>query len=135
MSSAGGGGPGGDGGRAAARTTQQVAKNNPGVFRRIAELFMLLLASLAAVFFYKTAEEANTERDRMERELRRVRESKLDADGDGKGACAICMTAPLECALQPCGHACTCARCGQRLERCPICRETIKNRTKIFLAT
>ena len=132
---AAGGGPAGDGGR---KTAAAAAKSAPGFFRRIVELFFLLCATLAAVFFYKSAEEATGERDRLERELRRIKEEKRkDHDGDSpsSGLCAICLTSPVESVFQPCGHACSCSPCGRRLERCPICREVIRNVTKIFLAT
>eukprot|EP01006_Ploeotia_vitrea_P012884 TRINITY_DN33957_c0_g1_i1.p1 TRINITY_DN33957_c0_g1~~TRINITY_DN33957_c0_g1_i1.p1 ORF type:complete len:277 (-),score=2.94 TRINITY_DN33957_c0_g1_i1:201-995(-) len=42
--------------------------------------------------------------------------------------CCICMTAPKEAVLVPCGHICACVECAnqlQRTSRCPICRQSI----------
>lgn len=44
--------------------------------------------------------------------------------------CSICLDAPKDSFLDPCGHCCTCYTCGKRIQngdtnRCPICRQTI----------
>lgn len=45
--------------------------------------------------------------------------------------CAICVTNARGMAFL-CGHT-TCVECGERLDRCPICREPIIYRIRLFL--
>ncbi|XP_063831222.1 cell growth regulator with RING finger domain protein 1-like [Ostrinia nubilalis] len=45
---------------------------------------------------------------------------------DAHGAlCCVCASRPLSRALLPCRHACLCARCFPKLDKCPICRSAI----------
>ena len=37
-------------------------------------------------------------------------------------ACNICLEKPMNCVLAPCGHQFCCYECGERLERCPVCK-------------
>ena len=47
--------------------------------------------------------------------------------------CLICFENPLELALQPCGHVCTCQKCGSKLPgECPMCRKKIQRTLKIY---
>ncbi|XP_012553121.1 cell growth regulator with RING finger domain protein 1 [Bombyx mori] len=39
--------------------------------------------------------------------------------------CCVCAAQPLSRALLPCRHACLCARCLPKLDKCPICRSAI----------
>ncbi|XP_068619284.1 cell growth regulator with RING finger domain protein 1-like [Battus philenor] len=41
--------------------------------------------------------------------------------------CCVCASAPLSRALLPCRHACLCARCLPKLDKCPICRSAISS--------
>ncbi|CAK1583993.1 unnamed protein product [Parnassius mnemosyne] len=41
--------------------------------------------------------------------------------------CCVCAAAPLSRALLPCRHACLCARCLPKLDKCPICRSAISS--------
>ncbi|CAH2241703.1 cell growth regulator with RING finger domain protein 1-like [Pararge aegeria] len=43
----------------------------------------------------------------------------------GEALCCVCASAPLSRALLPCRHACLCARCLPKLDKCPICRSVI----------
>ncbi|XP_028799669.1 E3 ubiquitin-protein ligase RGLG4 [Neltuma alba] len=45
-------------------------------------------------------------------------------------ACAICLTNDKDMAFG-CGHM-TCRDCGSRMAKCPICRQKIKSRVKLF---
>ncbi len=39
--------------------------------------------------------------------------------------CVVCMEATSDLVFAPCGHFCTCHICGDKLQRCCICREII----------
>ncbi|XP_041969508.1 cell growth regulator with RING finger domain protein 1-like [Aricia agestis] len=45
----------------------------------------------------------------------------------GAALCCVCAAAPLSRALLPCRHACLCARCLPKLDKCPICRSAINS--------
>ena len=55
------------------------------------------------------------------------------AKGKKFSECALCLDAPVQAVLIPCGHACTCRKCCRRLRRCPICRVVIERRQKLYL--
>ena len=42
--------------------------------------------------------------------------------------CVICMSADSDVIFVPCGHLCSCQTCGQRLDKCCICRVAINQR-------
>ncbi|XP_061722145.1 cell growth regulator with RING finger domain protein 1-like [Cydia pomonella] len=45
--------------------------------------------------------------------------------GAESALCCVCASAPLSRALLPCRHACLCAHCLPKLDKCPICRSAI----------
>jgi hypothetical protein len=47
----------------------------------------------------------------------------------GCGApCVVCLDAPPACVFAPCGHACACAACAQRVGKtCPVCRARVRS--------
>ncbi|KAE8677246.1 E3 ubiquitin-protein ligase RGLG2 [Hibiscus syriacus] len=49
---------------------------------------------------------------------------------DQQSACPICLTNTKDLAFN-CGHT-TCRDCGQRVSNCPICRQSITNRLRLF---
>jgi hypothetical protein len=53
--------------------------------------------------------------------------------------CVVCLDAPRDCVLLPCGHTCLCLACAglalrQRPGVCPICRGGVTSYNKIFLS-
>ena len=46
--------------------------------------------------------------------------------------CKICMNAPLQVALLPCGHVLSCKQCAARLQRCPACGQTVRQLAHLF---
>jgi hypothetical protein len=48
--------------------------------------------------------------------------------------CVVCDDAQRSTALVPCGHVCCCGECAVDLRQCPICREAIRERLKLFFA-
>ena len=47
--------------------------------------------------------------------------------------CCICLTNQRNTVFQPCGHLCCCDECGN-LDQCPVCREAITNKLKVYIA-
>jgi hypothetical protein len=49
--------------------------------------------------------------------------------------CVICFDALRQVCFAPCGHYAACADCSRRMDDCPICKEPIRQRTRIYEAT
>jgi len=50
----------------------------------------------------------------------------------GELQCAVCMDNK-RCIAFNCGHLCSCNACSRDLDKCPMCREKIKTRTRLFV--
>lgn len=48
--------------------------------------------------------------------------------------CSICIDAPQELAVVPCGHLCMCIACSKGVTKCPICRVVIQSTMRIYSA-
>eukprot|EP00798_Chlamydomonas_sp_ICE-L_P000711 gene711-biopygen458 len=46
--------------------------------------------------------------------------------------CGVCLSAPKDTSLDPCGHT-ICRSCSDLIQLCPICRQTIAERRRVFL--
>jgi hypothetical protein len=51
--------------------------------------------------------------------------------------CVVCLDAPKDHIIVPCGHQCVCARCAEQLTKtrtpmCPVCRGPIRETMKVF---
>uniref|UniRef100_A0A8C5X725 Leucine rich repeat and sterile alpha motif containing 1 n=1 Tax=Malurus cyaneus samueli TaxID=2593467 RepID=A0A8C5X725_9PASS len=49
-----------------------------------------------------------------------------------KWECVVCMEQETQMIFLPCGHVCCCQRCCERLHSCPLCRQDIAQRIRIF---
>ncbi|XP_063265654.1 E3 ubiquitin-protein ligase LRSAM1 isoform X3 [Prinia subflava] len=49
-----------------------------------------------------------------------------------KAECVVCMEQEPQMIFLPCGHVCCCQGCCQRLPSCPLCRQDIAQRIRIF---
>ena len=52
--------------------------------------------------------------------------------------CVVCMDAPKQHVILPCGHQCVCEACAQQLTQkspptCPVCRALIQGTTRVYL--
>lgn len=55
-----------------------------------------------------------------------------DGDDNSDRECVVCMTNTINCVFLPCGHLKTCMECAHKLNNCPICRQKIGTRQKVF---
>ena len=51
--------------------------------------------------------------------------------------CVVCMDAPKQHIILPCGHQCVCEACAQQLTQttspsCPVCRAPIRETTRVY---
>ena len=58
-------------------------------------------------------------------------------DQDTETQCVVCMDAPKDHRIVPCGHQCVCAGCAEQLTKtraptCPVCREPIQQTMKVL---
>ncbi|RMB93536.1 hypothetical protein DUI87_30234 [Hirundo rustica rustica] len=51
---------------------------------------------------------------------------------DEKSECVVCMEQEPRMIFLPCGHVCCCQGCCERLHSCPLCRQDIAQRIRIF---
>ncbi|XP_064249797.1 E3 ubiquitin-protein ligase LRSAM1 isoform X2 [Passer domesticus] len=49
-----------------------------------------------------------------------------------KSECVVCMEQEPQMIFLPCGHVCCCRGCCERLHSCPLCRQDIAQRVRIF---
>ncbi|NWU06740.1 LRSM1 ligase, partial [Cephalopterus ornatus] len=49
-----------------------------------------------------------------------------------KSECVVCMEQEPQMIFLPCGHVCCCQSCCERLLSCPLCRQDISQRLRIF---
>ena len=70
--------------------------------------------------------------------MQQLRELSSSPASSDEPACKVCLVNKVAVALQPCGHACTCAPCTLRLggsgtPLCPICRTTATAVVRVFI--
>ena len=46
--------------------------------------------------------------------------------------CVVCLAAPRDHVLVPCGHACCCDECCATISFCPLCRAPVEKAVKLF---
>lgn len=54
--------------------------------------------------------------------------------GDGLQECRICMSNARSCVFVPCGHCCACQVCADKMHKCPICKQSIALKQRIYLS-
>eukprot|EP00798_Chlamydomonas_sp_ICE-L_P029965 gene29965-biopygen11725 len=64
----------------------------------------------------------------FEKRVQRERNKARDAATE----CGVCLSAPKDTSLDPCGHT-LCRSCSDLIQVCPICRQTISERRRVFL--
>eukprot|EP01118_Nematostelium_gracile_P008530 TRINITY_DN2829_c0_g1_i1.p1 TRINITY_DN2829_c0_g1~~TRINITY_DN2829_c0_g1_i1.p1 ORF type:complete len:328 (+),score=82.14 TRINITY_DN2829_c0_g1_i1:74-1057(+) len=53
---------------------------------------------------------------------------------EDKQACDVCMEEKKCMVFIPCGHVCCCENCSQDVKDCPICRQKIAQKFKVFVS-
>nr|NP_001121594.1 zinc finger protein Ci-ZF(ZZ/RING)-1 [Ciona intestinalis]XP_018671186.1 zinc finger protein Ci-ZF(ZZ/RING)-1 isoform X2 [Ciona intestinalis]FAA00182.1 TPA: zinc finger protein [Ciona intestinalis] len=51
---------------------------------------------------------------------------------EDSNSCTICMDRKINTVLSPCNHMLSCQECSKMLKQCPVCREPIDKRVKVF---
>lgn len=46
--------------------------------------------------------------------------------------CVICMDQKPNMTFIPCGHVATCESCSSKVQECPICRQAIVNKQRLY---
>ncbi len=57
---------------------------------------------------------------------------RIENSNSNTNSCVICLDQIPNMTFIPCGHLATCESCSSRVQDCPICREKIVNRQKVF---
>lgn len=63
---------------------------------------------------------------------KKKKQQKDKAKDPGIGECCVCMDAPINCVLLPCGHLTMCMKCSVSQRICPICRKVVSKYNKVF---
>jgi len=51
---------------------------------------------------------------------------------ENQNECVICMNAPRDVVIIPCGHLICCENCVVQCKECPLCRGVINDNLKVF---
>ena len=60
--------------------------------------------------------------------------NKLNNEIEDATICKVCMENPLDTLITPCNHLCICKDCSKRVKNCPICRQLIKKKIRVYKA-
>lgn len=125
----------GDSNTAAKTVAKTTSSAQPGVFKRLLELMMMLVSAFLVIFSWNSALKAQEESAELRSELRRARTDQADRSGT---RCVVCLDNPREALLQPCGHVCVCQDCIKRIvladNKCPVCRILVSSVQKAFIS-
>eukprot|EP00397_Hematodinium_sp_SG-2012_P030523 GEMP01032337.1.p1 GENE.GEMP01032337.1~~GEMP01032337.1.p1 ORF type:complete len:503 (+),score=102.44 GEMP01032337.1:222-1730(+) len=65
-------------------------------------------------------------------QIRYARNRHEGVGNDDTTHCKICYDRKMECVFVPCGHFMCCARCGDRVSECPVCRAAISMLQRVY---
>ena len=77
----------------------------------------------------------STEADRDVSESKAIVQHALGKETrkeDATDECVVCLDASYCVVLVPCHHMCLCVECAESIENCPICRQGITSRIRVF---
>lgn len=58
---------------------------------------------------------------------------RLEEGGSDRILCKICMDREVSVTFLPCGHLVCCAQCAKSVQRCPVCRQTVRASIRTYL--
>lgn len=58
--------------------------------------------------------------------------NRIDNSNSHSSSCVICLDQISNVTFIPCGHVATCESCSTQFQTCPVCRQTIVNKQKLF---
>jgi len=82
---------------------------------------------LAAIQDHYYNEPADGEKLEITEEEQRIADIKEGYE------CVVCLVSRRDTALFPCKHMVCCEECSVKIEKCPLCRRTIRKRVKLFV--
>ncbi len=56
-----------------------------------------------------------------------------DTDVTRKYECKVCMNRLIGVVFMPCGHAMSCLECANRVKKCPVCKRSINEISRIYM--
>lgn len=65
--------------------------------------------------------------------LSKDKEVKVEENNNKNGLCIICCDKEINSIIIPCGHCSCCINCSYNIDKCPICRNEITSRNKVYL--
>jgi hypothetical protein len=128
--------------RAPPQPAPQVASDFSSTIERIialcAFLFTILLVGYVfAWFFYylPKSELLSSEAEQSAVEIfDPAADKNLDPGPSGDNLCRICLNSERNILFDPCHHILTCIDCSRTVHICPLCKENIEKRTRVYLA-
>ena len=75
----------------------------------------------------------NVKNNNVEDKQKEKESNDKDEDEDDSKKCVICLEEDKCILLMPCKHVCCCEGCSNDVNKCPICRNKIESKIKIFL--
>ncbi|XP_055336723.1 baculoviral IAP repeat-containing protein 3-like [Paramacrobiotus metropolitanus] len=64
----------------------------------------------------------------------RTIEARLDENCQLEKECSVCLNKNVSICFAPCGHAICCVECSGKVRECPLCRQVILQKIKLFFA-
>jgi hypothetical protein len=92
-----------------------------------------------AAVLTRTVQSASLQLQQLQAQLGVVAPAAPSPQMEAEGAlCVVCMDAPKQHIIFPCGHQCVCEACAQQLTQataptCPVCRALIQATTRVYL--
>jgi len=98
------------------RPTLVAARAEGEAWRRVAEAYLLHLRQ-------------------VEEELEDLRREQEDQQNvlSRDMICTVCLVATRNALLVPCYHLVTCINCASMMDTCPVCRQHINERTRVYV--
>lgn len=98
---------------------------------RVISVFFFIIGGAFSMYWFCSKYEQYAERERFLRSRQQMDEFNERNDNDGQH-CTVCLSAPRDVVILPCGHICICSTCSLMVDRCPVCRGDIQSKAAVF---